>query len=283
MIYKRPGMIHSTRHRIAVYADRDSKASPSPIDQEMRRVFRAEDFVIEHVTRHDLLRPSLYRDLAFFVLPGISGEDSLYHLHVGPANDMIRDYVAGGGGLFTQCAGSNYTGDVTIFTPEWAQARRRDSGLLGIFNGIAHGPPPGLGVDGNDPRYHRGLTSTRITIQAGDMTRDIAVAYSSGPAFFAAANSTQNIAVHARYTDAPGRTPAIISFPYGKGFALLSGPVPHQGFSAVADTPDYAALNALMKKLQPFEADRAVFFDGLMRLLYTHVQKAGLPPALSPI
>jgi len=268
-------MITLQKPRIAIYADLDSKAAPSPIDTEMHRVFSPAHFDYVHVDRHALMQPSFYKDLAMLIIPGISGEVSFYHDHIGPANAMIRSYVAQGGALFTQCAGSCYASYTTQYTPEWATPRKRESGLLKIFRGVAHGPVPGLGVDGGDSRFHRGLTSIRLNSELAP-SGSIAVAYSSGPAFFAAANMARPVEVIARYADTADKTPAIISFGFGDGMVLMSGPVPHQGYTQVADLPQYRALRTLMDKLEPYEEQRRVFFDALMTRILTHTQKTGL-------
>ncbi|MBU6235376.1 MAG: hypothetical protein KGQ41_05990 [Alphaproteobacteria bacterium] len=257
--------------RVAIYADQSSKASPSPIDQELKRTF--PDAIIERVDRHDIAKPSLYRDLLMFVLPGIQGETSLYHEHVGPSNHLIQHYIASGGRFFGQCAGACYAASNVRFTPEWAPAKRRDAGLLGLFNGVAHGPLPGLGVDGEDPRYYRGLTHANITLELADYSHTLPLVYTSGPTFIPHAGQRMNVI--GRYADADNK-PAIISFDYGRGFVLLSGPVPQNGATPPTGIPQFATLDVLLELLAPFEDQRVALFDRLMRMMKHHSRMAGL-------
>ncbi|NBX65434.1 MAG: hypothetical protein EBQ96_00335 [Proteobacteria bacterium] len=259
--------------RVAIYADRLSKASPSPLDQEMRRSFPDPSIVIERVDQHDIKRASLYQDMLMFVLPGIEGESSVYHEHVGPSNALIRDYVAKGGRFFGQCAGACYAASAVRFTPEWAPMKQRDAGLLGLFNGMAHGPIPGLGVDGEDPRYYRGLTHANITLELGDYNHTIPLVYTSGPTFIP--NSGQPMNIIGRYMDGEDK-PAIISFDYGHGFVVLSGPVPQNGATPPTGIAQFQTLDALFDVIRPYEAQRMQFFDMLMRMFKNHARMKGL-------
>ncbi len=256
--------------RVAIYADRYSKASPSPLDQEMRRSFPDPSIIIERVDHNDIKRPALYNDLLMFVLPGIEGESSLYHEHVGPSNQLIRNYVADGGRFFGQCAGACYAARAVRFTPEWAPMKQRDEGLLGLFNGLAHGPIPGLGVDGEDPRFYRGLTHANITLMQDDFSHSFPLVYTSGPTFIPDAGQSMNII--GTYADG-GDKPAIISFDYGRGFVILSGPVPQNGSTPPIGIKQFETLDALFDKIRPYEAQRMAFFDQLMLQFKNHALK----------
>lgn len=257
--------------RIAIYGDFLSKASPSPLDQEMRRSF--PDALIERVDRNDIKKPSFYRDLFMFVLPGIEGESSLYHEHIGPSNPLIREYIENGGSFFGQCAGACYAAQQVHFTPEWAPHKQRLEGLLGLFNGRAHGPIPHLGVNGEDPRYYRGLTHARVVLELGDHSHSIPLVYTSGPTFIPHAG--QDMHVIGRYADGDNK-PAIIRFDYGRGLVVLSGPVPQNGATPPIGTPQFATLDALFDVLRPYETQRIEFFDQLMRMFKNHAVKTGL-------
>jgi len=256
--------------RFAIYSDWDSRASVGGLEQEIKRSLPKAQ--IEYVSRIDILNPALYENLNAFLLPGIVGEESLYHDHVGPANDLIRAYIQRGGVFIGQCAGANYAARNVRFQPHWAPHKTRDEGLLALFNGIAFGPPEGLGVDGNDPRYFRGLTTARIVTDAIEFAMEFPVAYSSGPTFVP--NEGQDFRTHARYVDVPGQPPAVISFDYGRGLVILTGPVPQYSPRHAISIKD-AAAQMVVETLQAFEPERIRFFDSLMYMAVGHTRSTG--------
>lgn len=273
-------MLHLPKKRIAIYADRHSKASPSPIDRELRRSFPQPSVAIEMVDQQDLRKDGFFgSDLMLFVIPGIEGETSFYPDHIGPIGHRVRNYVAEGGSIFAQCGGASFVPLKTLFTPEWAGHKQRTEGLLGLFNGVAHGPIPGLGVNGEDPAYYRGLTAANVLIGGGDHQIVFPMVYTSGPTFIP--NPGQAMTVHARYADAAGQPPAIVSFRYGHGFVLLSGPVPQNGYYPLSNLAHLASYDALMERVRPFEETRKWYFDHLMNHIrhhtLQHMLKTGFP------
>lgn len=265
--------------RVAIYADATSNASPSPLWHEMKRVLKEPAFKIDLVDQHDLRKPSFFGpDLAMFVLPGIAGETSAYPDHIGPeVNAKIHYFIQTGGTFMGYCAGAYYAAQTVRYTPEWAAHKGRDSGLLGLFGGAAWGPLPNLGVDGEDPRYYKGLTTARLALcpkfrsaAAQALPAELDVCYSSGPTFEGIPLRGR---VLARYAAHAGQAPAIVSFPVGNGLCILSGVVPQYGY--MSDPLPDPRLKDVMTAIAPHEAHRQLLFDTLMAGVVAHCQKTG--------
>ncbi|HEY8191543.1 MAG TPA: BPL-N domain-containing protein, partial [Alphaproteobacteria bacterium] len=120
------------KNTIVLYADRASHASVTGLAAEFARALGPLAAMIDIVeTDAAALRSGTAiddRTLAF-VLPGIVGENSLYHAHIGAeGNDAIRRYVQEGGVFMGLCAGAYYAAQSIEYAPEWAPPRGRNEG-----------------------------------------------------------------------------------------------------------------------------------------------------------
>jgi biotin--protein ligase len=269
--------VYQYRPRFAIYADWNSNTSSAPLDQEIRRKF--PNATIDMVTsRADLLKPSLYANLDAFILPGIQGEESKYPDHISPANDLIRTYVRGGGSYIGICAGAYYAAHSIQYRPGWGPHKTEDTNLLSLFSGTAYGPPKGLHMRGDTSAHFNGLRVTTLNTDIMGSMIKVPIVYSSGPTFLPGV--AQQVTVHARYADADNHPPAIISFAYGRGLVLLTGPLPQYSGRPHSWLPEHQNLKPILDQLTVHEADRNRLFANLMRQVIAQSRRAGRYPHL---
>jgi biotin--protein ligase len=157
-----------------------------------------------------LISSSWEKECRLLILPG--GRDRPYHRDLkGEGNRKIKRFVEQGGSYLGICAGAYYAAASVAFDLggplEVNEARE-----LSLFPGEAVGPLAPFCY--NDPSRER-------LISLGEAS----VLYYGGPTF---PNAPAESVLY-RY---PSGLPAILSFPFGRGLVLLSGPhveVPVQG------------------------------------------------------
>ena len=257
------------KNTIVLYADPASRASVAGLAAEFTRALGPLAGIIDIVdTDAAALRNGTAiddRTLAF-VLPGIVGEDSLYHAHLGAeGNEALRRYVQDGGVFMGLCAGAYYAATTIEYVPEWAPPRGRNSGILALFNGVARGPVPGTGIAGDTPGAYNGCTLAPVVLlEDGERA---ALPYSCGPAFY---TPGENAEVLARY-DVPGQPVAAFSEASGKGRIILSGVLPQYGVPDCWRMPvNPKPLDHLLEKIKPHEAARRCLWDRMVEIVTRH-------------
>lgn len=275
--------------RIAVYADQKSRVEfshpdNSSIIRELRRVFGAQMHLM--LVNADAVRSGslflLKPDV--FILPGIIGEKSLYHDHIGVEGNMyIRRFVESGGLFMGFCAGAYYASSRILYQPDWDAPRERVLNNLSLFNGIASGPVKNKGrktfetpVDDAEEIYH--IDPVSVTICDGAMAGEsFEMAYGLGPMFV---NAGDDVKVLARYAHVEGQPAAIIDMQIGAGHAILSGVLPQFGHES--DPAEFAngiskPLARLLTALYQHRDSRRAFWDGLMQRAASHIKPDMIP------
>jgi glutamine amidotransferase-like uncharacterized protein len=188
------------------------------------------------VLDRSLLTNETLKELEVVILPG-GWAPLQWSAAGGKGLAAIKTYVENGGRCFAVCAGAYLLAKTTRY-------EGKDYPYpLGLFDGVAEGPVPGLAAF---PKP--GMTRLKAT-EAGkkrglESIQDTDVYYSGGPCF----KDGTDVEVLARYHD---DTPALIVRPFGKGQIVLTGvhlerPPPALGGDD-APTPPQARL--ILKKL----------------------------------
>lgn len=256
------------KNTIVLYADRASRASVAGLAVEFTRALGPLAAIIDIVETDaaGLCNGTAIDDRTLaFVLPGIIGEESLYHAHLGPAgNEAVRSYVENGGVFMGLCAGAYYAAQSIEYTPEWASPRGRGEGILALFNGVARGPVPGTGIAGDTPGAYNGCTLAPVVLDDGTQT---ALPYSCGPAFY---TPDENAEVFAHY-DVPGKPAAVFTEASGQGRIILSGILPQYGIPNGWRMPAKPkALDNLLSKIEPHEPARRRLWDRMVQVVTKH-------------
>lgn len=267
------------KYNIVIYNDKASHASSSSLKEEFQRALgplAAETEIIK-ASAEDILsgKVPLNNQTLAFVLPGIVGENSLYHEHLGAkGNQIIRDYVEKDGGLFMGlCAGAYYAAEKIEYVPEWAPEKGRTTGILSLFNGLARGPVPSLGISSTTPSYN-GCTTAPVILDDG---KKGCIAYSCGPAFFGVPADANILA----YYDTPDKPIAAFSARAGKGTLLLSGVLPQYGVPDGWKQPLHPhQIDRLIAQLKPHEQIRRHLWDQMVEIIARKIRPAEkhLPP-----
>jgi len=250
------------RHRIAIYSDQKSFASAGGLAHAFQKSLGEETEILS-LTADELLNNNVLDEtISAFVLPGIVGEHSLYHSHIGErGNDIIRSYVDRGGVFMGLCAGAYYAASVIEYKPEWAPHRGHTRGLLTLFNGTARGPIPGLGLAATEPGAYNGCTTVPVLLYNGARPH---IAYSCGPAFY---HPTDDAEIFARYdtNDAPV---AAFSTRMGRGHVILSGILPQYGTPDGWQMPENPhPVDHLINRIQPFESGRRYLWNRMTNII----------------
>lgn len=153
--------------------------------------------------------------IRMLVMPG--GADLPYlKLLTGTQVEIIKQFVKDGGKFLGICAGAYFAANSIIF----------DGGLPGeisgprplqFFPGQAIGPAFGAGT--YDPDSRTGARAVEIEILADGSRGRV---YYNGGCYFSESHDP-NVIVLARFTELPGRPPAIVQVQYGAGSATLCG------------------------------------------------------------
>lgn len=253
-----------SRPKISIYGDRDSRASYSQLSEAFQVALgpelaaRIDINIVTAAQLHD--GSATDHDTIAFVLPGIEGEDSLYPAHINErGNGIIRRYVHQGGVFMGLCAGGYYAASKIEYAPEWGPYKERLSGILGLFNGLARGPVPGLGIAPTDETY-KGCTTTPIVDEDGIRSE---IFYSSGPAF---SSVPEGSIVLARY-DTKDRPIAAFAARAGRGAIILSGVLPqyspHPTWKMPPENP--TVYDRLCARIKPYEAQRRKLWRSMVR------------------
>lgn len=231
----------TTPLRLAIYADPRSRVEfstpeSSAIIREFKRVF-GSSLAVQLVSSQGVQSGAAFdTDPHIFILPGIIGEKSYYHDHIGASgNRNIRSFVEKGGLFMGFCAGAYYASSRIIYEADWGERKERTVNNLSFFNGVASGPVKGVcRATNTNPRndaeemFHVDAVPVLICDSAMQGRR-INLAYGLGPIFSMAANPGDDVDVIARYADVEGTPPAVIDLKFGKGRVMLSGVLPQFG------------------------------------------------------
>ncbi len=243
-------------------------------------------YEIRRYLSNDLEHKGIERDLDMFIIPGISGERSLYAQQISQAAAaQINARVMDGLSLVLICAGAyfgaqscSYARDGNTVTPAW-QASFHDAHTVGPIEGYALKPEEG-------DRYSD-LRVVPVRYKGADRKESLAhICYGNGPRFYVD-EANPRISVYARFEELPGQPPAVFFQSRGKGLVTPMAAHPEIGFQEISEEivrkePDAARIKRLCDELQPYEPGRQAFLAGLARIWEQHMASVRLSRTFTP-
>jgi glutamine amidotransferase-like uncharacterized protein len=216
----------------------------------------SQKYIIKTLQPSDIISGEWIKDAALLIMPG--GADIYYveHLTV-RGNIYIKDYISAGGSYLGFCAGSYYAGSFI----EWDLGKKyevKGERDLSLFPGIVRGPC----LKPYNYTTFRGAGSAEIKVTYKESVETLKVFYNGGGAFIDA-HCYENVEIIATYTAEAARDlAAIITFKYGKGTVILSGPHPENGPELLDSKDKY--LHKIALELRPYEQQRMKLMRSLL-------------------
>ncbi len=178
---------------------------------------------VHFVNANELLAGALSPDIDLLVMPGGASRYKAAKLN-GPANDLIRKYVADGGSYLGICAGAYMACETTY----WAKGQPFEiicHNQLNFFPGKAIGPIQDFGKGDN----YNGTNARLVMLEINGKT--VPSLYLGGCTFESQQHCDYQIL--ARFSELSEQPPAIISGSYGRGKWLLSSTHPEYDTEAL--------------------------------------------------
>ncbi len=224
------------------------------------------------VSAEELLQAGTLNDqVQALVLPGIVGDDSPYSTLLGArGNQVIRDYVTGGGVFVGVCAGAYYACREIRYDPPWLAHPKTSRPGLDFFNGLAAGPVGHAALKG-DRSWYSDCTIVPVSFAGADgQAVVVGIAYGNGPVLksFNAAAADDAINVIAHYADSD--LPAVATRHIGAGLAVFMGVLPYIGHDRAMSGHVVPALAEINNKLALHEPERQVLWDRIVSTIKTH-------------
>jgi glutamine amidotransferase-like uncharacterized protein len=244
---------------IVVYADQgvDGGALKHVI-KSLQMEVNVERHPIKRKDAKALLSEPWEKTTSLLVIPG--GRDVYYQKALaGEGTTRIRQFVADGGSYLGLCAGA-YFGCNAIEFEKGGQLEVCAKRELAFYPGLAKGPA--YGPNKYSYENERGVEAAPILWEGKEC-----FTYFNGGCFFEGAEKCDGVQVLSSYANLAGQPPAILSCPFGKGLAILTGV--HLEYSIKylnAQSPFIAKIFPLLEKS---EAQRRIIFATLLDRLLT--------------
>jgi len=206
----------------------------------------------ERVAKEDILVGGL-SGCTHFIMPG--GRDRPYDAALrGTGCRLIRRFVENGGTYIGICAGG-YFGAKRVAFDVGFPLEVSEERELAFFPGTAIGPAYGKGTF--DYESQRGARAALLELEIGSF-----YAYYNGGCAFE--GDFSGVRILARYADLPGKPPAILECPIGKGKAILSGVHLETDPEALSANDPY--LPEIVQRLRSTNEERLRFWGSLTHL-----------------
>lgn len=251
-------------HDILVYSE--YPASTGSLTLSLRASFAQADYAIRPVYQADIKNGILRQpDSRVLILPGITGEDSLYPAQIDkPALDDIHDFVTQRKNVVLAiCAGAYFICRETIYDPVWGQKKTKHS-LRPLFNALAHGPvlPHGIQPGAHNHYSDVGVVPIRFKGENGRWQKT-GICYGNGPGLYPDLANHPDTEILAVYDAAPTQPAALIRHRTGAGAVYLSSILPEIGYQPIPPRPGLEHIITLMDDLKPHEMGRRSVWRGL--------------------
>ncbi|MCA9506953.1 MAG: hypothetical protein KC505_00850 [Myxococcales bacterium] len=201
-----------------IYADKGT-CMECVVETEKSLSNELSNYSIKRIMADELLMSRWQGEAALLVIPG--GRATPYaELLNGKGNDLIRQFVEGGGSVLGLCAGGYYGGAFVEFAKDTTMEVVRKHELA-FFPGTVIGPV----LADYDYYSESGARAARIKwIGVGESLYERkATLYYNGGGYFAQANEYPKTSVIATYEGVHNNPAAIIEVLVAQGVAILSG------------------------------------------------------------
>lgn len=254
-----------TTEKILIYDDLGA-GDTKILVREMADYFTPRGVKIDMTNAHDITRRhALNGRVLALVMPG--GRAMGYQQRLNPrGNQIITDWVRGGGTYFGICAGAYYAARHVIFEPDIPDLTVRQDGTLKLVSANAIGT---LHRE-LDIAPYRAATQSMAAPQI-EWTADarLHISYYHGGPYFEPTGNDKNLTTLAVYALDTGDKPAIVRQTVGNGRVIASGVHVEVSGSALAGTfaqPTAIDANArhVANTLHQYESYRKSLFDKVM-------------------
>ncbi len=252
-------------HDILVYSE--YPASTGSLIPSLRAVFPGAAYPLHQIYQADIRNGILRQpDARILVLPGITGEDSLYTAQLDRAAlDDIHHFVSTQKNvILTICAGTYFVCRETIYDPPWCNRKTKQS-IRPLFNALAHGPVPPYGRKPLPSSQFGNISVAPIRFRGLDgQWHKTGICYGNGPGLYPDAPDDPDTEILAIYdSTANGQPAALIRQRIGAGALYLSSMHPENGWQNIRSGPGMAHIKTLMDELKPHEPGRLALWQDL--------------------
>jgi len=225
------------------------------------------------------LRPSSFRGLDFFLLPGIAGEKSPYPRIMSPDKaDMIRKKSEDDGmATWWDCAAGYWAKKEIIYTGENGKSKRRLG--LGWVDATAKGPRPDKGLPPAKSGSYTDTTTVTVEYYADGNTYQTDIGYGNGAGFYLSDEEMKNpdVEIFARYREPEEQPIAAMTKIMGHGMMASLGVLPQikpaHLVGRLSNPQEEEHRRDLFNAVSRHEFGIRHFEAALFRKLFEHIQK----------